>query len=677
MIFRKKFSAILISSVLFAGLLSNSLPAQETGTLYVIFRYISGPGSDYSFNAGSYDVKFTGLTGKGDVIVHLERDTSKITVDPEDALTAEISPLAALDDRSIKIKGLPTATPLKISLSAYNTTFTTYDPKYILYNKEISVEVLPDEAEKITVVQLPADLKSDPIIGEEPKTKPQEGEQPAPSEEQPKEPPRPPEPPDTGPKPVDVPPPPPPKDTTPAAENEKGFDLTALKTLPWEKFPVPSATAELKAGNIVLDGSKSVSKSAAKLKYHWSQTAGPLLKKNVCDTAKCELPTTASGKYAFRLDVTEDKLTNSQTVEINVPGAAPISNKGDLKSALLTEYDLSTPWNNIVSISHDHILTYTISSPSIRLLKIDNKKKGKETVKELLVMNLVGLGITQVTSVVTNGNKLYVAGKATEGEQDEGATGENVEKSIVCIFDISDTIAPVLIGKIDFAKGELVKKLKILSDKLYVIYSSGDKGMSVYNVSNPSSPVEAASMKTEKTANAEIVEGDQFYIEYGKMGSFKLYDLSDLTAPKIEGKGGLLRLFASWRSAKDGFFAALPFYEKKSPVFEIYKAGGKPDNPEMDMVGEYISKFGDPADIYESTSKTQFIVDGNIAYIAHDVEKDGTKYYLELVDLSDPAKPSLIGYFQTPDQITSIAVNGSLVYVCAKNKLYVFLMYRA
>jgi len=177
--------------------------------------------------------------------------------------------------------------------------------------------------------------------------------------------------------------------------------------------------------------------------------------------------------------------------------------------------------------------------------------------------------------------------------------------------------------------------------------------------------------------NADFVEGAQFYIESGQRGSFKMYDLADLKAPKIEGKEGLNRLFAFWRDEKDGFFAVLPFYEKESPVFEIYKANDKPDKLEFDMVGEYFSKLGNPEDISDSMAKAQFIVDGNIAYITRDVEKDGTKYYLEVVDLSDPAKPSQIGHYQTAASITGIAVNGNLVYVCAKNKLYVFLMYRA
>jgi len=158
----------------------------------------------------------------------------------------------------------------------------------------------------------------------------------------------------------------------------------------------------------------------------------------------------------------------------------------------------------------------------------------------------------------------------------------------------------------------------------------------------------------------------------------QVYDMSNLSTPKLSGTG-VMRHYAYWRTEEYEYaavFKELPEGNEKVPLFEVHILNVDSANggTETDEIGAYESPFADNEDS-PFPFPIPFKLDGSTAYITHYVGNEGIDNVLEAIDLSDPTNPTLIGYFQTPSTIGSVAINNGFVYITAGKKLYVLLMY--
>lgn len=221
--------------------------------------------------------------------------------------------------------------------------------------------------------------------------------------------------------------------------------------------------------------------------------------------------------------------------------------------------------------------------------------------------------------VAVSGNYIYVASTGGLG-----------------VYDINDPAAPVLVGSYDtgYSHG--------ISVSGSFAYVAGSDGLVVLDISDPSTPTlvsQEYDVSLFTLAKDVVVSGNYAYLTYRYYEGLKVFDISDPTTLNQVGNYGNAFSYDSV-AVSDGY-AYVTDSENRLLVIDIS------DPAAPGQVGGYDTAASSPA----------INVSGNYAYVAD--ENDG----LVVVDISDPALPFQVGKYSTDGVAKGVAVSGNYAYV--------------
>ncbi|MBI5373996.1 MAG: hypothetical protein HZA77_01065 [Candidatus Schekmanbacteria bacterium] len=271
-------------------------------------------------------------------------------------------------------------------------------------------------------------------------------------------------------------------------------------------------------------------------------------------------------------------------------------------------------------------------------------------------LKLIGSYGGEFYDIKVSGNYAYVA----------GING-------LSIFDVSDSSSPELITT--FPTQDKAKAVFIAGDKAYIAANS--KGLVIVDISAPSSPQLLGSLKISGYAKDVFVDGNTAYIATGKAG-IKIIDVTTPEAPK---------LISSYKT-----FNALGLYVVENTV---YVADGKKGLQIVD-----VSNLGKPKlkSKYHETylSFKGLIVSNDIAYIVTEdellisdlsdlsyiysintyyadfirkIQLSENKIYLQtsnalqILDITDPIAPTCLGTYENNSSQSGFSVSESTAYI--------------
>jgi putative ubiquitin-RnfH superfamily antitoxin RatB of RatAB toxin-antitoxin module len=261
------------------------------------------------------------------------------------------------------------------------------------------------------------------------------------------------------------------------------------------------------------------------------------------------------------------------------------------------------------------------------------------------------------------------------------------------IIDVRTPSSSRLVGIYTNADGS-VEKVTVAGNYAYLITFDSNNynaGFSIVDISNPSSPTLKSSYYQEYLSASDIaVVGNYAYVVYNGGGDIFIYDVNNPSSPEIVGSSG-----AGAESNNHIVVAGKYAYVIGDDDDEAYTGFSIVDisNPSSPTIaGNYYNRYGSAhtvavsgnyayllndnvasnhylsiVDIKDlsspklmsstySTVAWDIVIVGNYAYIGDD---DG----LEIVDVSNPSSPTLIGTYDTDLDITGVAVSGNYAYV--------------
>jgi len=225
-----------------------------------------------------------------------------------------------------------------------------------------------------------------------------------------------------------------------------------------------------------------------------------------------------------------------------------------------------------------------------------------------------------------NGKDIEVAGNYAYVAGDAGG---------ITIFDVSSPTSPVRIA--GFNPGGYVKNL-YLNGK-YLFAADETKGLVILDVSDPRTPSLVTVYDTFNGISDVFVRGGYAFLATITKG-FSILDISDPSTPQAVGS---LSAVSTREVFVQGNYAYLVYSDYDDfgwmTILNISDLG----NP-VTTSTFYISP---PYDIY---------VSGNYAYVSN---SGG----LQILDVSNPASPSLVGSCNTPGSAGDIHLNGNTIYI--------------
>ena len=229
---------------------------------------------------------------------------------------------------------------------------------------------------------------------------------------------------------------------------------------------------------------------------------------------------------------------------------------------------------------------------------------------------------------------------------------EQVGTTGLQIFDITDPAAPVLVST--FNTGQLARSVAVSGSYAYVAEYNR---IQVINVSNPASPVVVGTAQVLWSTNVYQIKvvGSYAYV-IGRYGStnnttVSIYNISNPAAPTLVGS-----LHDSNRGPYEGNFGMDISGEY---AYVAHSSLGNPStnlqiidisNPATPSLAGTFATVNVPLDV---------AVSGSYAYIAEKNTTDG----LEIVDVSNPAAPVAVGSFDTANPASAVRVVGNYAYI--------------
>jgi hypothetical protein len=172
----------------------------------------------------------------------------------------------------------------------------------------------------------------------------------------------------------------------------------------------------------------------------------------------------------------------------------------------------------------------------------------------------------------------------------------------------------------------------------YAFLASGEKGLQVIDVSDPTSPQLAGGYDTPGNAHDALVSGNHAFVADGWEG-LKVIDISDPTSPQLA--GGYDRLLPALGIAVDGDNAYVASEDTGLQVINI----SDPTSPQL--VGSY-----------DTPGKAcGVVVSGNHAFVADRVGG------LQVIDISDSTSPQEVGRVETASLAKAVTMAGDHVYI--------------
>lgn len=210
----------------------------------------------------------------------------------------------------------------------------------------------------------------------------------------------------------------------------------------------------------------------------------------------------------------------------------------------------------------------------------------------------------------------------------------NGHPNSVTIVDVSNPASPTLIGAIPRTETPSAHNLWIDGTTLYVASSSGTRSVHAYDVSDPANPRLTARLAStngvahDMHARDGIVYGAYLPLSQGQIGELVIASGEGTSPLSFTTYPGAFT-HSSWLSESGRYLYVLD--EVVNAPVRIYDVS---DPTAPVEVGRYQPRVGTIPHQLE-------VVDGERAYLAH------YKHGVEVLDVSDPVRPRLIGFFDT------------------------------
>ncbi len=220
----------------------------------------------------------------------------------------------------------------------------------------------------------------------------------------------------------------------------------------------------------------------------------------------------------------------------------------------------------------------------------------------------------------------------------------------VRIIDISDPAAPVETGFVNI-QGQITK-LFIAGDYAYAAEFdfSGGSGLSIIDISNPTQPVEISSYSTPGRPQDVVVVGKFAYVADDDYG-LRIIDIGNPQAPFEIGFYDTPGVASSLSVA--GSYAYVADFNEGLRILDISNA----DQPIE--AGFYKNTNLHETNVVAVQGKYAYIGDQNGGYY------DGWTSSLRIIDISNPASPIAIGFYDASYGIFDLDVEGGYAYLAA------------
>ena len=242
-------------------------------------------------------------------------------------------------------------------------------------------------------------------------------------------------------------------------------------------------------------------------------------------------------------------------------------------------------------------------------------------------------------AVYISGNKAYVA-------------------DFICglqIIDISNPKAPALLGSYDTPGG--AKGVYVSGNTAYV--ADGASGLQIINVSDPRAPTLLGNYDTPGSARNVFVSGNTAYV--ADFDSLQIVDVSNPAKPMLLGCYDTLKNAV----AKDVYLSGTKAYVAAWADGLLIIDVSNPKAPIL--LGSYDTP-GDAMGIYISDN-TAYVADGNLQLtvggVLSGLQMEVLGGGLQIIDVSNPKTPTLLGSCNIPSSAKDIYVSGGVAYIVA------------
>jgi hypothetical protein len=212
------------------------------------------------------------------------------------------------------------------------------------------------------------------------------------------------------------------------------------------------------------------------------------------------------------------------------------------------------------------------------------------------------------------------------------------------IFDISDATSPILISQLPSTPmGPCFGPAKITVSGNYAYIASWWRGLTIVDISNPTSPSIVGSYDDDGYAWDIFVSGHYAYIADGSMG-LQIVDISNPTSPTPVGS-----------------------YDTPYDAVRVYISGNYAFIA-ADYSGLYIINISNPhspslVNHWNVGWTESVFISGNYAYLGIKSYYD-YRYRMFIIDIADPYNLRQIGSYNTSYMPTDISVSGHYAYLC-------------
>lgn len=245
------------------------------------------------------------------------------------------------------------------------------------------------------------------------------------------------------------------------------------------------------------------------------------------------------------------------------------------------------------------------------------------------------------------------------------------------VIDCSDPADPQLIATEDTPGS--ARGVVISGTHAYV--ADGECGLQVIDVANPQNPVIVGSIDTQGTANRIVVSGTRAFIADGLRG-LRIFDVSDpanpTALPGVETPGDACGVAVSGNRAYVADYAAglqiIDIADPQNPhiVTNVPVAHALSKYMGVTVSGRYacVADADHAMWLVDTEAPNQPVIGVEIGGPGRDVSVQGNRAYiaagsggLQVVDISDPESPVVVGAGLTPGFAAGIAVLGGHAFI--------------
>lgn len=297
----------------------------------------------------------------------------------------------------------------------------------------------------------------------------------------------------------------------------------------------------------------------------------------------------------------------------------------------------------------------------------------------LYVMDGVGLTILDVSTPTA---PVSVGAYATPGdawsvdvEGNLAYLGDTVEG--LHIVDVSTPASPVLVG--DLNPGGTWRRLDVTGDYLY---AATVDGVRIVDVSDPAHPVQLQALALPGTASDVEVDGQYLFVADGSVGGVQVVSIAQPMSPGVRSALNILGPVEDIEVAGNVAFlignqrdlTAVDVTDPSNPALLATHYPGAGTGTAVDLAlsgrlaytalgaaGMVIVDVGSATSMFDvgsylAADAKAVATDGDVAYV-------GTEGDVHILDVTDPANPSLLSVYPTGCTNRGLVIDGDRLYV--------------